>query len=91
MRYVDIQVWILTGLVGSLLILGWWSARNWITTISEKIDQLITAVQKQSESNIKQAVEINNLTKRVDTADNRLNDHSKRIKNIEIKQGHAKF
>ncbi|MFK5855382.1 MAG: hypothetical protein QM503_04560 [Bacteroidota bacterium] len=83
----EAQNWILTGLVGFMLMAGWWSARSWIQTVTNKIDQLIMAVQKQSESNVRQSSEINNISKRIDTSEVRLNDHSKRLNNIEIKIG----
>jgi len=83
----ETQVWILTALAGFLMMAGWWSVRTWIQKIDKKFDQLIEAVQKQSEANIKQSGEINSLSKRVDTSETRLNDHSNRIKNLEIKNG----
>ncbi|MDP2723199.1 MAG: hypothetical protein Q8O72_10610 [Bacteroidales bacterium] len=87
MDLIEFQNWLLSGIILLLLTFGWWSARNWIQTITAKIDQLITAVQDQTMANIRQAGEISNLTKRVDTTDKRLEDHSNRIKHLEIKTG----
>lgn len=87
MEKIEIQNWILSGLMALMLMIGWWSVRSWIQTITNKIDHLITSVQNLTMSNVRQAGDINNLSKRVDTADNRLNDHSNRIKHLEIKTG----
>lgn len=86
----EVQNWILTGAVAFLLMVNWWSVRNWMGAVTKKIDQLIEAVHKLSESNIRHAGEINSLSRRVDTADRRLNDHSNRIKHLEIKTGNGK-
>jgi len=83
----ETQVWILTALVGFFMTAGWWSVRKWIQSIDMKFDKLIEAVQKQSEANIRQSGDINSLSTRVFTSEQRLNDHSKRINKLEIKAG----
>jgi hypothetical protein len=83
----EVQNWILTGIVAFMLMVGWWSARTWIMTIIRELKELTRAVHELSKANIKQTAEIDNLTKRVDTSNDRLNDHSIRIKNLEIKNG----
>lgn len=80
----EVQNWILFGVTGLLLTIVWFSLRRWVVRIDKKFDELIRAVNDLIISNEKQNVEILNITKRVDCHDKRLNDHSKRIRNIEI-------
>ena len=84
---MEVQIWVLSGLVTLLLIVVWFSVRNWVKRIDVKFDALIKAVQSQTVANVKQAGEINGLTKRIDVGETRLDDHSKRIRKIEIKTG----
>ena len=80
---MSFEIWIYRGLIGLLLLVLWWVIRSAWNQLNEKFDKLIEAVERANVENIKQTKDIENLEKRVDTHDERLNDHSKRILKIE--------
>jgi membrane protein implicated in regulation of membrane protease activity len=82
----EFEIWVYRGLITALIIVLYYLFQRWIRRIDQRFDELIKAVQKQNEQAIRQSGEILNLTKRVDTCCKRLDDHSKRIRMIEMNQ-----
>lgn len=81
---MDVPNWVLSGLValagGGIVFF----VKRLITRIDLKFDQLIGEVKNLSVNMAEQKIETTNLSKRVDSQDNRLNDHAKRLRSMEI-------
>lgn len=82
----EFEIWVYRGLIAALIILLYYLFQRWIRRIDGKFDELIKAVQRQNEQAIRQSGEINNLTKRVDSNCERLDDHAKRLRSMELAQ-----
>ncbi len=83
---MEFEIWVYRGLVGVFLAVLYFLFQKWVKRIDSKFDTLIEAVQEQSKEAVRQSGEISNLTKRVDSNDKRLYDHSKRLRTIETNQ-----
>jgi hypothetical protein len=82
---MEVEIWIYRGLIGFIIMVLWYVIRRWATKIDEKFDQLIHAVENMGIKNETQNGEIKMLQKVQNTQDTRLNDHSKRIREVERK------
>ena len=70
-------------------MVSWYFIRIWAKRIEEKFDQVIQTLQDMGLKNKEQTMLIQNLMDNKKSVSDRLSDHSKRIRNIEINQ--AKF
>jgi hypothetical protein len=76
----DFEIWIYRALVSILVIvIGWY-----LQKLVLKIDELICTIQELAKNDVKQAAQIDNINDRLRVTDGRLNDHSQRIRTIEI-------
>lgn len=90
----EVYIWILGGVLGFLITAGMLVVSAYFKSLGEKIEALTESIHDLSGNNAKQTEQINALfTERVQVQD-RLNDHGKRIRKIEITcaaAGHAKI
>lgn len=84
--------WLITGIITALLGVVWYAFTQWrksindgISQVNEKLDELIKTIKDLGEVSIENREQISNLTKITDTHEQRLNDHSKRIRDVELK------
>jgi len=80
------ELWFYRGALAVFFAILYFLFQKWIGRIDKRFDELIEAVNDISKSLVRQSVEIGNLTKRVDSNDKRLYDHSRRLRNMENKQ-----
>lgn len=90
----EVYIWILGGVLGFLITAGMLVVSAYFKSLGEKIEALTESIHDLSGNNAKQTEQINALfTERVQVQE-RLNDHGKRIRKIEITcagAGHAKI
>lgn len=90
----EVYIWILGGVLGFLITAGMLVVSAYFKSLGEKIEALTEIIHDLSGNNAKQTEQINELfTERVQLQE-RLNDHGKRIREIEITcagAGHAKI
>ena len=82
---MDFEIWIYRGLIGFVLMVLWYFIRRWSVKIDLKFDKLIDAVNQVGLKNEEQNGDLKLLKSRVDTHNDRLNSHSKSIRELEIK------
>ena len=82
---MEVEIWIYRGLIGFIIVILWYVIRQWAGKIDEKFDKLIEAVEKMGLKNETQNGEIKLLSNVQKTHDDRLNDHAKRIREVERK------
>ena len=94
----EFELWVYRGVIGVLLLLVWWVVRKAITNMESKFDSTNSRIERVAASVIKISDSVNdavsqikirdermsNMMKLLDTHDVRINDHSARIRNIEI-------
>lgn len=85
-QHPDIIIWILTGIVGALIIALWWSIRIWIQGINSRMDEMMSQLSQISKQNIGFEKDIMRLEKAINSHDERMRDYSIRIRDIENKQ-----
>lgn len=75
----DFEIWIYRALATlAALFIGWYAKK-----LIAKIDELICTIQELAKNDVKQANQIDNIHDRLRVNDNRLNDHSQRIRKLE--------
>lgn len=82
----EIQVWVLIPVVSVLLSFVWWTFRYMVSSINDRLDKLINQNEETGKELTRQNSEIVNIKSDVKTHDIRLNDHSHRIREIELIQ-----
>lgn len=83
---LEVKVWILTVVVAVLGGVIAWVARVSIKSILERLDKLISQNNAFGKALIRQHGEINGLKDKVNRNEKRLNEHSERIRKIELNQ-----
>lgn len=83
---IEFEVWIYRALIAGFFVVVFYLFKQWSTKIDRKFDQLIEAINNLRIDTARQNSEIFNVTKRIDSHDTRLGDHSKRIRTIENNQ-----
>ncbi len=85
-EHQDIAVWVLTGVVGAMGVALWWSIRNWIKSINEKITEIMSELKVVGNKNVGFEKDISRLDRLYESHDKRMHDYSERIRDIEQKQ-----
>lgn len=85
-HYADLAVWVLTAVVAAMGTILWWSIRNWIRGVNEKIAEIMAELKVVGNKNIGFEKDISRLEKLIDSHDKRLQGHSERMHEIEQKQ-----
>ena len=80
----EVKVYVLGLAIGAISVVLWWVLRLGIRGVYKRLDELIKQNNSFGKALVKQSSDISSLTRRVVTNENRLNDHAKRIVNIEI-------
>lgn len=83
---MEFEIWIYRGLIGFVIMVLWYFIRRWSVKIDQKFDKIIDAVNKVGLRNEEQNGQIEILNRVQATHEKRLNDHSERLRNIEINQ-----
>lgn len=78
------EIWMYRGIIAVLLMISWYFIRVWAKRIEEKFDTVIKTLQDMGLKNKEQTMLIQNLMDNKKSVGNRLNDHSKRIRNLEL-------
>lgn len=90
----EVYIWILGGVLSFLITAGMLVVSAYFKSLGQKIEALTESILELSGNNAKQTEQINSLfSERVQVQD-RLNDHGRRIRKIEItcaSSGHAKI
>jgi hypothetical protein len=84
-QHPDIIIWILTGVVGVLLAGLWFSIKKWIDGINRRIDDMMAQLIMISKQNVGFEKDIMRLDKSQNSQDERMRDHSYRIRDVENK------
>lgn len=85
-EHPDIAVWALSGVVGVMAIVLWWSFRVWIKGINEKIAEMMTKLEVVGNKNIGFEKDISRLDRQYESHDRRMHDYSERLRELEQKQ-----
>lgn len=80
----DIKTWILTGLVTAGAVVLWWLIRQGVVGIYKRLDKMINQNQAFGRALIRQSGRLSTLERRTEVNEKRLNDHSGRIRRLEI-------
>lgn len=87
----ELLIWVITGfmvlllvIVARLLYIAWYAFTSWRDSLEAKLSELIEGIQRLVNDNTSTKSELRNLTKRVDTHEGRINNHSNRVRSIEI-------
>ncbi len=80
----DIVIWILGAVISALFTITWFSIRNWITSTNHKLDELINKMGELTEVLAGHNERLKSIDLRFKEHGNRLNDHSHRIRKLEI-------
>jgi hypothetical protein len=78
--------WLTLAIIGGAAVVIWWSFRTWIKGVNARFDLLISEIQDLSKSLVAQNGRIQTIEKSLGTHDVRLNDHAKRLRQLELKQ-----
>lgn len=79
------EFWLITSIITVLFIIAFWFFRNWATHIDTKFDKLIKEVRELNKADVRKEEKIQQIIDHNSEQDKRINDHSERIRNIEIK------
>ena len=79
--------YIITAIITASAAVIWWTFRSWANRIDAKFDMLIKSIQDLGVKDAKQDEQLGQIREHQRTHDTRLNDHSERIRNIEIQHG----
>ena len=82
---MQILLWIVTGVLSFVMPLIVWLAKTGFNRIISKFDELIRQNYYFNAELIKQGGKISNLTERIQHNEKRLENHSERIRILEIK------
>lgn len=93
----DTATWILAAVVAALGVILWWSIRGWIKGVNDRIAEIMSSLQVMGNKNIGFEKDISRLDRtlekevaRLDGAhvsmDERMHDHSLRIRILEHQQ-----
>ena len=85
----EFEMWVYRGLIGLLIAVIGWVIKNFTTKVTRKLDELIDAMNSLSGKYIAQEGQIKQVVDVQSDHAKRLNDHSERLRQVEIKQ--AKF
>lgn len=80
----QVAFWVITGLGGLMVAVIGYGLKNWKTVIEGKIDEALHELKTISSATISQQGRIDAQDDRIRNNENRLNDHSKRLRNLEI-------
>lgn len=83
---MELKVWILSGITGALIVVIWWIVRRGITGIYTRLDKMIQQNHAFGRALIKQSGRLSTLERRTEVNERRLNDHSGRIRQLEINE-----
>ena len=81
---MELKVWILSAVIGAGAVLLWWIIRKAIDGVYSRLDRMIEQNEETSKALVEHASELKSLDRRITVNENRLNDHSKRIRQLEI-------
>ena len=81
---MELKVWILSTVIGAGAVLLWWIIRKAIDGVYARLDRMIEQNEETSKALVEHASELKSLDRRITVNENRLNDHSKRIRQLEI-------
>ena len=83
---MEVKIWVLTGVVTALATLLLVVFKMSLQRIIARLDKLIDEVRELTKNTGVHRKEIDQLIERNQQQDERLNGHSQRIRNLEIKQ-----
>ncbi len=83
---MEIKLWILLPVLGASLTIVWWAFRTLVNGINSRLDRLIRQNEETGKELTRQNSEIGSLRSDMKDHKSRLDDHGKRIREIEIKQ-----
>ncbi|WP_146161516.1 hypothetical protein [Mangrovibacterium marinum] len=81
---MDLKVWILSGVIGAGSVLLWWIIRKAIDGVYARLDRMIEQNEETGKMLVEHGNELKSLDRRINVNENRLNDHAKRIRQLEI-------
>jgi chromosome segregation ATPase len=79
-------IWILTGLVGVLIMGLWFSIKTWIKRINIRMDEIMNQLNIISKQNVGFEKDIMRMDNTLNSHDKRMHDYSDRIRELEYKQ-----
>ena len=82
---MEIRLWIVTSCLGIVLIILGFFLKTWFRQIVSKLGDLVQKMELLGETKAVHAEQLKYLHEGQAAAHNRLNDHSKRIRNLEMK------
>jgi len=82
----DFEIWIYRLIIAALAVVVWYAVQRLI----KKFDELIDSINKLKETYAAQEAKINGVNVQLKDHTDRLNDHGKRIRQIEINNAQLK-
>ncbi len=80
----EFEIWLYRSLIILLLVIIWFVVKSFSVSITKKIDELINSINELTKEMATQRGEITQLTNGQHDHSNRLNDHGKRIRQLEL-------
>ena len=82
---MEFEIWIYRIMLSVLGVILWYVLRQWYKKVDTKFDRLIRVVEKIGINNERQNGDIRILSMRQQEHQTRLNNHSERIRKVELK------
>lgn len=89
-EHQDIAVWALTAVVGGMGVVLWWSIRNWIKGINQKITEIMTELRVVGNKNVGFEKDIARLDRQHEDHSKRFHDYSERLREVEHVQAQCR-
>lgn len=82
---MEIKVWILTSVLAIVVVVMGFLLKMWFRQIITRLDELVEEMKGISQVAAVQEQQIKNINDQIGESRQRLNNHSERIRNLEIK------
>lgn len=82
----ELSTWIQSLLIGTMGVILWWSIRSWIKGVNSQISEMRDELRTVGNKNIGFEKDIQRIDRDYVSHENRLHDHSERLREVEQKQ-----
>lgn len=80
----DFEIWAYRIVIAALGGVLWWVITWAVKRVSSKLDEVIDSIKELTTASKTQQEQINNQNRSISAQNDRLNDHAKRIRNLEL-------
>ena len=86
----EFEIWVYRLVIVALGIVIWWVIQWAVKRVTSKLDELIESITELTSTSKLQQEQITNISKLISDQNGRLNDHGKRLRNLELKRAECK-